>query len=257
MVTLEMEEKPIANYGNHTSPSLKQPPAKENVPIGGAELTVKYDAEVEDYVVLLTSRSADGGEAMLEKGLVSFIAGLQIAVQDYMKQVPLRSLHKRKGQIFRGDNKYRGKVWRDWALIDWGDEGVLPNKIWGFVNLRALPVEQRVIYSDMRLEPSVYAIVESAKFVEDLDELEKSEIFVPISKEVVTSADNAVSGLRFYMADVEAIVQAIAVIPDIGGEPNAYFMVKDRETWRTDFMDFLERPLNLAEELSDEESDDL
>ena len=257
MATLEMEEKPIANYGNHTSPSLKQPPPKENVPIGGAELTVKYDAEVEDYVVLLTSRSADGGKAMLEKGLVSFIAGLQIAVQDYMKKVPLRTHHKRKGQIFRGHNKYRGKVWRDWALIDWGDEGVLPNKIWGFVDLRALPVEQRVIYNDMRLEPSVYAIVESAKFVEDTDELEKSEIFVPISKEVVTTADNSVSGLRFYMADVEAIVQAIAVIPDIGGESNAYFMVKERETWQTDFMDFLERPLNLAEELSDEESDDL
>ena len=84
----------------------------------------------------------------------------------------------------------------------------------------------------------------------------RSDIFVPISKEVVTTADNSVSGLRFYMADVEAIVQAIAVIPDIGGESNAYFMVKERETWRTDFMDFLERPLNLAEELSDEESDD-
>ena len=67
MATLEMDKKPIANYGNHMSPSLKQPPPKENVPIGGAELTVKYDAEVEDYVVLLTSRSADGGKAMLEK----------------------------------------------------------------------------------------------------------------------------------------------------------------------------------------------
>ena len=128
----------------------------------------------------------------------------------------------------------------------------MPNKIWGFVDLRALPAEQRVIYNDMRLEPSVYAIVESAKFVEDTDEL---EIFMPINKEVVTTADNSVSGLRFYMADVEAIVQAIAVIPDIGGKSNAYFMVKEHETWQTDFMDFLERPLNLAEELSDEKSD--
>jgi hypothetical protein len=34
-------------------------------------------------------------------------------------------------------------------------------------------------------------------------------------------------------------------------------MVKDRETWRIDFMDFLERPLNLEEEISsDAETDE-
>ena len=49
-----------------------------------------------------------------------------------------------------------------------------------------------------------------------------------------------VSGFRFYLADVEAIVCPLAVIPDIGGPANCYFLVKDRDTWRQDFIRFLE-----------------
>ena len=55
---------------------------------------------------------------------------------------------------------------------------------------------------------------------------------------------------------MEAIVKPIAVIPDIGGPPNAYFVLKDRETWRTDFMEFLERPLALEAEITSDEEDE-
>jgi len=40
-----------------------------------------------------------------------------------------------------------------------------------------------------------------------------------------------VTKLTFFLADVEAIVRPLAVIPDIGGLPNAYFWVKDQESW--------------------------
>jgi hypothetical protein len=109
------------------------------------------------------------------------------------------------------------------------------------------------MFKGMNLERSVYAVVESAIFDDNEQSIALSEIFVPITKEMGGLTNNAVSQLKFYLADVEAIVQAIAVIPDIGGPPNAYFLVKDRETWRTDFMAFLERPLDLDAEISDDE----
>ena len=58
----------------------------------------------------------------------------------------------------------------------------------------------------------------------------------------------------FFLADVEAIVKPLAVIPDIGGPPNAYFWVKDQESWWQDFTEFLEKDLNLEEEISSDSS---
>ena len=46
------------------------------------------------------------------------------------------------------------------------------------------------------------------------------------------------------------------MIPDIGGPPNAYFWVKDHESWCLDFMALLEKELNLAEEISSEDKSD-
>ena len=168
----------------------------------------------------------------------------------------MRTLHKQKGQIFCGQNKYCGKVWRDWALIDWGDEGELPCKIWGFVDLRGIPDKKTVVFKEIPLERGIYAVVESALFVNDKNERALSEIFEPIIKEVSGLTNNAVSSMAFLLADVEALVEAIAVIPDIGGPPNAYFWVNSRETWRESFVSWLERPFDLEEEVASDEEDD-
>ena len=37
-------------------------------------------------------------------------------------------------------------------------------------------------------------------------------------------------------------VRPIAVIPDLGGQPNGYFLLKDRSIWREDFESWLESP---------------
>ena len=97
--------------------------------------------------------------------------------------------------------------------------------------------------------------MENAFFVDNEYKIGQSEIFVPITKEIGGLTNNVVSHMKFFLADVEAIVKAIAVIPDIGGQPNDYFMVKDRETWQTDFMLFLEKELDLDAEISSEEDD--
>jgi hypothetical protein len=60
---------------------LKPPPAPENVPIGGAAFTVKYDNEQQKYVVEITSRTRYDGHGELETGLVLFVAGLQESTQ--------------------------------------------------------------------------------------------------------------------------------------------------------------------------------
>ena len=60
--------------------------------------------------------------------------------------------------------------------------------------------------------------------------------------------------MQFFLADVEAISEPIAVVPDIGGPPNRYFHVKDRDEWQKDFEDFLEKPLNIEDEISEDDS---
>ena len=125
------------------------------------------------------------------------------------------------------------------------------------MDLRGLPKESNVELNGMPLESAVYAVVESGVFDSDEASVELSEIFVPITKEIGGLTNNAVSHLKFYLADIDAIVGPIAVIPDIGGPPNAYFMVKERETWRTDFMKFLESEIDLEAMISssDESTD--
>ena len=44
------------------------------------------------------------------------------------------------------------------------------------------------------------------------------------------------------MVDIEAFESPVAVLPDLDGDSNAYFMIKDRTEWRTDFFNWLENP---------------
>ena len=45
------------------------------------------------------------------------------------------------------------------------------------------------------------------------------------------------------MADVEAFVEPIVVIPDVGSVPRCkYFQVKSRSEWAKDFIEWIEMP---------------
>ena len=50
-----------------------------------------------------------------------------------------------------------------------------------------------------------------------------------------------VSKLQLYLANVEALVKPLVVIPDIGGQANDYLMLKSRQEWRENFYQVLER----------------
>ena len=100
-----------------------------------------------------------------------------------------------------------------------------------------------------RLQPAVCATVESAAFNEDNVEKQRSDIFVPITKDVSETLDQFGFNLKFCLANVEAFVRPVAVIPDIGGPANAHFELKERSKWKLDFAQWLREPHNLDQML--------
>ena len=82
---------------------------------------------------------------------------------------------------------------------------------------------------------------------EDEEVIAESDIFIPVELEVDGFGFNHQTGKsftrrRFYLADCEAFHGPCSVIPDLGGEKNAYFQVKPRREWTEDFKDWLQMP---------------
>jgi hypothetical protein len=70
-----------------------------------------------------------------------------------------------------------------------------------------------VNFGGIDIEPSIYAIVESA-------------VFCNARREVGRFTDRRVSKLKFYLADVEAFHGPVVVVPDVDGDANRYLLVK-------------------------------
>ena len=182
----------------------------------------------------------------VEKAFVDWVGVLQRKVGF---PVPIYANHYRDGITFRGSPMHTGKVWRDWVMVDWANDDVLPSKVWGFVDLRALPEDNDVQYGGYDgVTPGLHAIVECADYVTTEIEVQRSEIFVPILKEVGEIRQGRVTKLKFYLAEVEAIVAPLAVIPDIGGPPNGYFVVRHRLQWQKDFVAWLREGQEVSED---------
>ena len=120
----------------------------------------------------------------------------------------------------------------------------------GFVDLTCIPASEKISFGGLqKVTPGLYAIVECAKEEANTVTL---EIFTYVEKEVGQNTPNNGYLRKFYLADVEAIVSTLAVIPDIGGKPNAYFTLKPREKWQKDFESWLEE-VHEEQIFSDEE----
>jgi len=196
------------------------------------------------------------GEVKVEVGLIDFLVELQDLVNLDIPRIALKSLHKRNGQIFRGHMRFRGSVWRDWVVVDWGSgHGKLPNKIWGFVDLSKLSNSRRINFGGVQLQPTVYAVVESALAVEDGED---TELLSVVETEVGEfSLDGYVSKLKLYLAPVEAFVEPAVVVPNIGGENNSYLWLTGRQNWRDLFVTWLHKPYQDLTEVSSEEESGL
>jgi hypothetical protein len=256
----ELDGRPLWHYLGGYTPRHAKEEATADPTTGGSKFECKYNEETEETTLYVANKVAADTGMFVETDLIDFVDELQDEVARYTEDpVLVRTEHKRNGEIFRAHARYRGSVWRDWVEINWGDEvGKLPAKLWGFVDLTMIPQNNGIRIAGLDgLAPAVYAIVESASYSTDQAAIDMSDIFVPVTKEVGNIAGGSVTKLKFYLADVEAFSAPMVVIPDIGGDPNAYFYVKNRLCWREDFEAWLETPAHESTfTMSDDEESD-
>ena len=126
-----------------------------------------------------------------------------------------------------------GKPWRDWVMIDWGNNIILPGQIWIFVDFRDVP--QNLLY-----EPGIYAVIESSDHNEDEEENDLCELFVPYIKETDGIDEEGNIKRKFYLVDVESFHEPTVVIPDIGNEnPAAMLRLRPKYEWSDQFVTWL------------------
>jgi hypothetical protein len=133
-------------------------------------------------------------KAKIATSYLHFVSELQEKVKLFAPDLLVYSTVVRNSMIYRGTPWYKNGPWYDWVMVNWGEEeGVLPAKIWGFVDFTmAKPHNEVVNFGGINIKPSIYAIVESAVFCNARRELLNSEIFRPITTEVGRFTDRQV-----------------------------------------------------------------
>ena len=88
------------------------------------------------------------------------------------------------GQIYRASPFFQGKPWYDWAKMQLTEppEGfdplIVPVQIRGFVDLTFLPANNTTSYS-----PGIHLLVEPTRINPDLQDVRRSDLFVPYLKD--------------------------------------------------------------------------
>ena len=218
---------------------------------GGTEIEVFKDEEGEIEWDFVTKEMRDTEDDVAwDPFVVDFLFDVQEHLNQYTWKLKILTEHKRNGQIFRGHPNFRQNGrWNDWVIVDWGsDYGAIPAEIWCFIDLTDLP--DNVYVSNLggiNVKKGVYAVVESTFITPEVDNesndpsRQGSDIFTPILKEVDLDEAGNLVGRTFYLADVEAFVDPVVVIPDIGADDNRrYFTVEHRAKWSEIFINWLE-----------------
>ena len=214
--------------------------------LGGTAYYVRHNGQTGKFSMQAERADKKKVENLLvEDDLCEFVIGLEAMVKQYLGSMPLYSCYTRNGHIFRGDFNYRGNVWRDWVVVNWGRDGKLPNRIYGFVDLRGLPDDlqgpRRIKYGGLvHLKPAIYGIVEAT--VEGCENLKGSELFDVLSTEVGAFENGVVSKLKFYLADVDTFEEPCVVVPNVGGPNNSYFWLEPKARWAELFVQWLRSP---------------
>ena len=252
----ELEHRPLWNYfqGHYHPPP---PPVQaDRVVTCGAGLYVGRDEE--------TGRNICGWckplgrePPKISPQVVDWLVRLQDIVEKDVGPLKIRTEHKRNGQVFRAHPDYMSGRWYDWVIVNWGnDYGKIPCHISCFLDLHNLPHRNPHHFGGVSLEQAVYAMVEYAPYEQvPNNEPSKSDIFLPIRKQMF---DVVRKKRRFYLANTEAFHSPVAVIPDIGGPCNRYFVVENMGKWSESFEKWLTSPHKHDErfDFSDEDDDD-
>lgn len=238
----EAEGRPLwAYFEGHEREDIVE---KENIDsIGGMIFIVHWDDEDNAVKPYIKTEMKNKDIVQFNTEFIEYLYRMQAKLLEakVIEFLEIKSEHTRSGQMFRAHPNYRGKgVWRDWVMIHW-EEGNFPAQIWGYVDLREIPQGRIVKIDDTNsVTRGVYAIVESTTYVEEEQPL--SDIFVPLDLDVTSrSAEGSVHKRKFYVVDVEAFMDPLVVIPDIG-TPDQYLMMKPRAAWADDFVTWLDMP---------------
>lgn len=240
-----------ASYNSHSGTSSEEPVASDDpdTSTGGTRIKIFEDPDQDGkptFKYLSRSETIHGGVWLQE--IVDWLNELQNLVLPFMPNthLPVLTQHTREGQMFYGHPNFRSSgPWKDWVLIDWGPGyGVLPSHIWCFIELENMPIgNQKVEYGGITLTDGIFAVVEVASYVEEKQAAAMSDLFTPLEVEVQgMDSDGDVTARKFYLANTDAFVGPCCVIPDIGGNKNAYFQVKRRQEWSNLFVQWLRAP---------------
>jgi hypothetical protein len=271
LVDLAMEEITTGrvpwDYGQVYEESESEEESEEesnDTRTGEARIKVHKD-DNNEHQFEFCSRAKNKGSVTWSPDVIDFLGEMQDKIRPYMnsENIPIWTCHRRKGQIFRGHPNFRGKgPWRDWVWVNWGPGwGRLPSHIWCFVVLTGMPSGQNAIeFGGIQLKDGVFAVVETSNLEEDSAHV-RSDLMMPVQKEVEFDANGNAKGREFYLADTEAFDEPCCVIPDIGGPKNRYFVVKPRNQWANEFILWIEDAHNLDQmdpivNSSDEETEE-
>ena len=250
----EMKGRGVMDYYDGHKFEPEYPTVKANKTGGRCFVVDTHPESGRNFMYDPADKSRKLGTTHVEVDLIDFLVDLQDRINLDIPKLKLLTLHRRNGMIFRGSSSFRGSVWRDWVVVNWGSgHAKLPSRIWGFVDLSKLRRNSRINIGGVNnLQPGVYAVVECSQLVKDAS---NSELITEIELEVGGFSEGYVSKVTFYLASVEAFVSPTVVVPNIGGKNNSYMWLKPRNTWRDMFIKWLQAPYHLGD-LSDSEAGD-
>lgn len=216
------KQQPTTNHQNNNNQQEEYQEDEEdignNIKNGGARVKFFYSEDIGEFTYRVFSKMQDVEKFKLGPDLSKYLEELIDTLGEDVKELNLFTEHIRYGTIFRGSPRYRGKAWRDWVMIDWGDEGgILPAQVWIYVDLRN-------IQPNLAYEPGIYAVIESAKKNNDKAENDLSEIFKPYIKETTKIHANGKIDRQFYLVDVDTFYEPTVMIPDVGNKNKAAFL---------------------------------
>ena len=169
--------------------------------------------------------------------LQQFLEMIHKSLGDDIKILRIFMQYNRDKQIFRASPRCLGKAWRDWVMVNWGTDGILPAQLWCFLDLRHLTRNHLV--HGLPVTAGVYAVAECAFENEDEEEKNLSALYVPYTKETTLNPDGSISR-RFYLVDVNAFYSTACIIPDIGNEnTSAYLRLLPKADWSDQFSEWL------------------
>ena len=153
------------------------------------ETKILVDAEEDGEVGFrLRTKSKYAAKAAWNSDVVDFLYELQCLCSAFSCSEFHAYLHMPQAQRtnFPWSSHYRGKgPWKDWVWVDWGAHGRVPCHIWCFVVLENMPTGRNALhFGGIPLLDGVFAVVESSEIMVDDAEVTKSDLLMPISKEI-------------------------------------------------------------------------